>query len=464
MINNRTLVFLFFLIYISCENSIKTVQPPNVILIISDQWSVKVSDGSGDYDNGIETPSLDLLASQGISFTESYSTYPLCTPARASLFTGLYSHNNDVGFNLRRDSILERSKTTPTLGKSFKMAGYDVAYFGKEHAGGYGYASATEFGSMTHSDGGMLAEGSAYDPIFTQDAVEYIKNNEGDKPFFMTLSLINPHDICRVLGGKVAGATFADAIHFARTDDEPYLRFQPRPDLPKNHNISYEKGMILHEDFMYKETFDLDTDQWKRFISTYQLLIENTDKHIGQLLESIDEKGIKENTIVLFTTDHGEMAGSHKLIAKTTFYEESAKTPVIIRYPGTIKSKTLNNNAIVGTIDIMPTLLDLAGVPIPTGIDGRSFKNEIINPQNETNFDVLFSQNQFGRMVRYDDFKYVRSIVYGITYEILYDLKNDPLESTNLVNNNKYRDPLDRGRKLLDDWLKTENTVLVTKK
>ena len=112
----------------------------------------------------------------------------------------------------------------------------------------------------------------------------------------------------------------------------------------------------------------------------------------------------------------------------------------------------------------MPTLLDLAGVPIPTGIDGRSFKNEIINPENETNFDVLFSQNQFGRMVRYDDFKYVRSIVYGITYEILYDLKNDPLESTNLVNNNKYRDPLDRGRKLLDDWLKTENTVLVTKK
>ena len=215
---------------------------------------------------------------------------------------------------------------------------------------------------------------------------------------------------------------------------------------------------------MYKETFDLDTDQWKRFISTYQLLIENTDKHIGQLLESIDEKGIKENTIVLFTTDHGEMAGSHKLIAKTTFYEESAKTPVIIRYPGTIKSKTLNNNAIVGTIDIMPTLLDLAGVPIPTGIDGRSFKNEIINPENETNFDVLFSQNQFGRMVRYDDFKYVRSIVYGITYEILYDLKNDPLESTNLVNDNKYRDLLDRGRKLLDDWLKTENTVLVTKK
>ena len=214
---------------------------------------------------------------------------------------------------------------------------------------------------------------------------------------------------------------------------------------------------------MYKESFDLDKDQWKRFISTYQLLIENTDKHIGQLLESIDEKGIKENTIVLFTTDHGEMAGSHKLIAKTTFYEESSKTPVIIRYPKMINPKSINNNALVGTIDIMPTLLDLAGVPIPNEIDGRSFKNEILNPNGDTNFDVLFSQNQFGRMVRYDNYKYVRSVVYGLTYEILYDINNDPLESKNLVNIENHKNPLNKGRKLLDDWLETENTVLVTR-
>ena len=97
------------LIFISCDSSQKNEIPPNVILIISDQWSTKVSDGSGNYDNGIETPSLDNLASEGIRFTESYSTYPLCTPARASLFTGLYSHNNDVGFNLRKDSILMKA-------------------------------------------------------------------------------------------------------------------------------------------------------------------------------------------------------------------------------------------------------------------------------------------------------------------------------------------------------------------
>ena len=459
-------LFIFFglLSVVSCETKKSIDQPPNVILIISDQWSTKVSDGSGNYDNGILTPGIDLLAKQGISFKQAYSTYPLCTPARASLFTGLYSHNNDVGFNLKKDSILARAKLTPTLGKSFKEAGYNVAYFGKEHAGGYGYASATEFGSMTHSNGGMLAEGSAYDPIFTEDAIKYIKDQK-DKPFFMTLSLINPHDICRVLGGKVQGATFADAIHFARNDDEPYLRFQPRPDLPSNHNIAYEKGMILHDDFMYKEVFGLNEDQWKRFIATYQLLIENTDRLIGLLLDNLKEQGLEENTIVMFTTDHGEMAGSHKLIAKTTFYEESSKIPVIIRYPKEIRQSTTNSDALVSTIDIMPTLLDLAGVEIPKGIDGRSFKKQILESEVSTNeFDIVFSQNQFGRMVRYDQFKYVRSVVYGITYEILYDIDNDPNESKNLLDDPKFKNQLIKGRKLLDDWLVNEGTKLIAER
>lgn len=461
---NWFFIFCLILSLVSCETQKSIDQPPNVILIISDQWSTKVSDGSGNYDNGILTPGIDLLAKQGISFKQAYSTYPLCTPARASLFTGLYSHHNDVGFNLKKDSILARAQFTPTLGKSFKEAGYNVAYFGKEHAGGYGYASATEFGSMTHSNGGMLAEGSAYDPIFTEDAIKYIKDQK-DKPFFMTLSLINPHDICRVLGGKVQGATFADAIHFARNDDEPYLRFQPRPDLPNNHEVAYEKGMILHEDFMYKEVFELNEDQWKRFISTYQLLIENTDRLIGLLLKNLKEQGLEENTIVMFTTDHGEMSGSHKLIAKTTFYEESSKIPVIIRYPKEIKQSTTNNNALVSTIDIMPTLLDLAGVGIPKGIDGKSFKKQILESEVSTNeFDIVFSQNQFGRMVRYDEFKYVRSVVYGITYEILYDIDKDPSESKNLLEDPKFKNQLIKGRKLLDDWLVNEGTELIAER
>jgi arylsulfatase A-like enzyme len=129
-----------------------------------------------------------------------------------------------------------------------------------------------------------------------------------------------------------------------------------------------------------------------------------------------------------------------------------------------IQPKSINERALVGTIDIMPTLLDLAGIAVPEGLDGRSFKSEIISPETtETNFDVLFSQNQFGRMVRFGQFKYVRSIVYGVTYEVLYDLKNDPLESENLRNNKAFNDTLNKGRKHLDDWLAAADTPLVTR-
>ena len=159
------------------------------------------------------------------------------------------------------------------------------------------------------------------------------------------------------------------------------------------------------------------------------------------------------------------MAGSHKLIAKTTFYEESSKIPVIIKYPKIIKPKTVNENALISTIDIMPSLLDLAGLSIPVDLDGRSFKNEILYPNNkESEFNVVYSQNQFGRMVRFDKFKYVRSIVYGKRYEILFDIKNDPLESKNLINKFEYNEIAEKGRNLLDKWLKDENTFLINQR
>ena len=113
----------------------------------------------------------------------------------------------------------------------------------------------------------------------------------------------------------------------------------------------------------------------------------------------------------------------------------------------------------------MPTLLDLAGVGIPKGIDGKSFKKQILESGVSTNeFDIVFSQNQFGRMVRYDEFKYVRSVVYGITYEILYDIDKDPTESKNLLEDPKFKNQLIKGRKLLDDWLVNEGIELIAER
>ena len=444
-----------------CYKETKATAKPNVVLIISDQWSTRVSDGSGNYNNGIQTPSIDRLATEGIRFTQSYSSYPLCSPARASFFTGLYPHNHKV---VKNEEQYERTKSMPdpgavsTLGREFKKAGYETAYFGKEHAANYGWEGIEKFGSMKYSSGGMLAEGSAYDQIFTKDAVEFIKQPH-DKPFYMTLSLINPHDICKVLGGKVKGATFADAIHFCRDDEELYLRFQQRPGAPSNHNSPYIKGMIRDKDYMYEEVLNQNENDWKRYISAYYLLIEKTDWYIGLVMDALLQSGLEENTIVVFTTDHGDMMGSHKLIAKTTFYEESAKTMMIIRYPGKIKAGTVDDKSLVGSIDLMPTLLDMSDLNIPENLDGKSFKSRCYG-KNGSDFSILYSVNANGRMVRFGQYKYVHSEVYGKEYEILFDLGEDPGETTNVFSNPDYNEVSMQGRKLLNKWMQKENIGL----
>ncbi|NBD35151.1 MAG: sulfatase-like hydrolase/transferase [Chloroflexi bacterium] len=435
-----------------------TQEHPNVLLLISDQWSTRVADGSGDYNNGIQTPGIDRLASEGIRFEQSYSSFPLCCPARSSMFTGLMPHkhqiiDNEEVFMDKLGAIPARDDLT-TMGQLFKEAGYETAYFGKEHAAGYAWDGNDEFGSMKYSAGGMLAEGSAYDQIFTRDAINFIKR-EHDRPFYATLSLINPHDICKVLGGKVKGATFADAIFFCRTDDEPYLRFQERPGLPSNFDAPVAPGMIRDREFMYEELDTWTESDWRRYLATYMLLIEKTDWYIELLLDALRDAGLDENTLVVFTTDHGDMVGSHGIIAKTAFYEESVRTQLLMRYPDHIAPSTVDSKSIVGSIDLMPTLLDFCGIEAPAELDGQSFK-ALCCGADAGDFSQLVSVNPDGRMLRFEHYKYIHSAIYDEEREILFDLKVDPDETTNVFNRPGYEEASAYARATLDNWLAHE--------
>ncbi|NDJ52190.1 MAG: sulfatase-like hydrolase/transferase [Chloroflexi bacterium] len=407
---------------------------PNVILIIADQWSTRIADGSGQYDGVIQTPGIDRLAREGIRFTQSYSAFPLCGPARATIFTGLMPHHNMMLNNeevyMERLGQVPTLDNLPTLGSELKRAGYITAYFGKEHAGGYGWNAIDQFGSMAYSAGGMLAEGSVFDQVFTRDAIAFIKQPH-DAPFYMTLSLINPHDICKVLGGKVQGATIADAIFFCRTDDELYLRFKQRPDFPSNHHAPAIPGMQRDGEYMYEELHDWDENQWKRYLAAYYLLLEKTDWFVELLLDALRDAGLEENTIVIFTTDHGEMMGSHHLISKTIFYEESAKTMMLVKQPGKITPGAVDQSSLIGTQDVMPTILDLCGVGLPTGLDGRSFKARCYG-QPDGDFSALYASNFDGRMLRQGPYKFVKSQIEGQDFQILFDLANDPDETRNV--------------------------------
>jgi choline-sulfatase len=438
---------------------------PNVVLIISDQWATQIADGSGDYDGVIQTPGIDRLAREGIRFTQSYSTFPLCCPARATLFTGRMPHNNHILDNeeIYNDRVGSTPTRTdiPTLGGVFKAAGYETAYFGKEHAAGYAWDGIDQFGSMKYSAGGMLSEGSAYDQIFTRDAIEFIRQDH-TQPFYMTLSLINPHDICKVLGGKVKGATFADAIFFARTDDEPYLRFQQRPDLPSNHNTPYIKGMIRDQDYMYEELHAWSENDWKRYLAAYYLLLEKTDWYIELVLDALRDAGLEEDTIVVFTTDHGDMMGSHGLISKNVFYEESAKTMMLVKQPGQIAAGSVDEHTLVASHDLMPTLLDLCGIAVPAGLDGQSFKARC-HGQPNGDFSHLYAEHTDGRMLRHGPYKYVHNNVYGEDHHILFDLENDPHETQNVYNQPGYEVASRDMTAKLAAWMQEHGLALTSK-
>ncbi len=414
---------------------------PNVLFIIVDQWSTRCANGRNNA-KGVLTPGLTRLRDEGMCFENSYSVFPLCCPSRASFFTGMYPQNHNINDNeeiikIFKGSIPKRADL-PTMGQYFKQAGYKTAYFGKEHAGGYGWDHIDEFGSLKYTGGGMLAEGSAYDQFFTKDAVDYLKQ-EHDQPFYMTLSLINPHDICKVIGGKVKGATFADAIFFCRDDSEPYLRNQSRADLPINHDAPIHKGMIKENDYMFEDLKDMDENAWKRYISTYHLLIEKTDWYLELILDTLKTQGLEKDTIVVFTSDHGDMMGSHGLISKVPFYEESVKTQFIIKYPEVIQYNSSNQSHLISSIDIMPTLLDLCNIQVLQEMDGKSFKKACLSKDTQSH-QIVFSQNDTGRMIRHKDYKFILSEMDGQVHEVLFDLRNDPMEYHNLSHDEQYTD------------------------
>ena len=218
--------------------------------------------------------------------------------------------------------------------------------------------------------------------------------------------------------------------------------------------------MQRHKDYMYQELDAWTESDWRRMRAVYYLLLENTDWFIELLLDTLRAAGLEENTIVVFTTDHGEMLGSHGLIAKTVFYEESAKTMMLLRYPPQIPAGSVDRQTLISTQDLMPTLLDLCGLNLPAGLDGKSFKSLCTGAAADQDFSQLIAMNFDGRMLRSGPYKYVHSRVYGDEYQILFDLEKDPHESRNVYGQSGYEAVSSRLRAQLTDWMRHEGLSL----
>ncbi len=357
---------------------------PNVVLCQCDQLR---SFAVGCYGNSIvQTPHIDRLAAQGMRFDLAATNNPVCTPARACLLSGQYSRTcagtSDNEFTDPPAQKRTRMRDT-TVAEAFRAAGYDTALIGKWHTWGHpnlvGFDTAL-YPSVPHrhygqryfenfdTDGFVVEE---FGPEFEIARVrDYLRGRRDDpqRPFFLHYDISQPH-------APVGPGNAPDWYNgMYRPEDVP-LRDNVFSDGVMAHSERWFKIYTIWDYFtrwMEKPTDRLPEGMTLRhLIAWYYGLVTMVDDMIGRLAASLEAFGLADNTVVVFLSDHGDNLGSHGLFNKQCLYEESIRIPMIMRLPGTI-GPAVNTTQVAQTIDIMPTLLDLCGLPVPDHVQGRS--------------------------------------------------------------------------------------------
>ncbi len=445
----------------SASYSPREKKRPNILFIMTDQQHAGMMSCTSN--KWLKTPALDRLAASGIRFEKVYACNPVCVPNRFSLQTGLMpsaigmSHNGDSARAAVTDAMIEQS-----LGRLFSKAGYETVYGGKVHlprkmkgVQNLGYRNLT----------GDSRRGLA-------DACAKFIKGPHTRPFFMFASFINPHDICymaindfnRTQGkppiGNIDSKTCEAVLDRVRkTGDFNDFVEKNCPPLPVNHEVPEAEPECIMKKYINPRPFQAYTrekwtkNQWRLHRWLYCRLTEMVDRQIGILLDALRQAQIEDNTLIVFTSDHGDMDSAHRLEHKQVLYEESVRVPFIMSYKGVITKGVVDGTHLISNgLDLLPTLCDYAGIETPEGMHGGSLR-PLAQGKNTSRWrDFVVSESQLGRMLRTDRFKYC---IYdsGENREQLTDLKNDPGEMRNLATNEEYQDVLDTHRRLLCRWI-----------
>lgn len=405
----------------SISSGAQTRKTPNVVFVLADEWRAQDLGFNGNKD--VLTPNLDRLAGKAVNFTNTISTTPVCCPYRGSLLTGQYPLTHGVFVN-----DVQLNPESQSLGKVFKASGYETAYIGKWHIDGHGRNSfipverrqGFEYWKVlecTHNYNNSWYWGNddkkvkweGYDAYAqTTDAANYIKaRKQNEKPFFMILSWGPPH------------TPFETAPEsFKKIYREKLLKVRENvPDELKQKAINDLIGYYAH--------------------------ISALDSCIGVLQQSLKETGLDENTIFVFTSDHGAMVQSHGFVNKQRPYEESINVPMLIRYPEVFGNKGRKNDMLIGTPDLMPTLLGLCGLSIPDSVEGED-KSAVMSGKAKDKKDAVLiaSYHPFGQWPAKQggkEYRGVRTKRYTYVKDLngpwlLFDNLKDPFQQKNLVN------------------------------
>jgi arylsulfatase A-like enzyme len=431
---------------------------PNIVFIIADQFVVRGYGAAGN--PHVRTPAIDSLAASGRRFEKSYCTYPVCTPARASWITSRMPHELGILSNQINPGI---PGDIPTLGDVFRQAGYRTAWAGKWHipapypgflAGDRAKIPGFDVLPLEgpgHRSNPNIGPGMGSDPATAKAALKFLSERQ-EKPFMLVVSFLNPHDICEYP---------REPDHYPK----PPAAESELPPLPENFNATSNEPSVLAEDRARamrpgSEIAGWGDRQWREYRWIYNHLTGVVDELIGQVLAALRTSPHADDTLIVFTSDHGEMGGSHRLKTKLYMYEESVAVPLIVSPPRRAAagfSPGVDRTHLVSGLDVFPTLCDFAGLPIPVGLGGRSVRPLVETPAGKLPApwrDHVVAEVNGGndsRMVRTARYKYV---VYaqGTAREQFFDLDADPGEARNLIADAKLAPEIDRHRKLLEAW------------
>ena len=395
---------------------------PNVLLIVPDQWRGQDLGCMGNSD--VRTPNLDRLASQGILFRNTFANTPVCCPARADLLTGTYAHKNGMMAN---DLRLRESETT--IAEILGSHGYRTGFIGKWHLDGgkrlpgfvppgprrqgFAFWAASECDhrhfrpTYFRDDDRPIVENRFEPEVWTDRAVEFLKG-AGTAPFFLMVSIGPPHD------------PYGAPDKYMKMYDPAKLATRP----------NWVEGV---------------PGAGRKQLAAYYAAMTAVDEQVGRLLKALDDSGRADDTIVLFTSDHGDMLGSHGKRLKRKPWEESIRVPGILRYPAKIRPGR-TTEALLSHVDMAPTLLGLCGLPVSNEMQGADLSSLALGKTDkgpESAFFQIFvpfagdGTPHPWRGVRTDRFMYARTEAGPW---VLYDLANDPFEQQNLAQDPAHAD------------------------
>lgn len=458
--------YLFAFILFSMTGSLRAAEPMNLVFLLTDDQTIY---SLGCYGNGdVQTPHMDSLAKDGVTFDRHYNTTAICMASRATIFTGLLEYRNGCNFDHGHLVKKHWAKSYPVL---LRRAGYRTAMAGKigieisenPHDKEGGYLPESDFDvwgagpGQTHYSTAKNKSIAHYAEKHPHASVAYgafgrdfiMESAKGNAPFCLSISFKAPHKPATPdpqFDHVYAGKKFKKPVNYGREHGEHFSK-------QSRQGRQYER----FESWGYKDNYD-------EVMAIYHQQIYGVDVAVGMIREAIEKAGVAENTAVIFTSDNGFLCGSHGYGSKVIPYEESSRAPLMMYLPGHKNSgKQLRSGALTGNTDFYPTLLELAGLDVPEGIDGRSLLPLYDDPEGEVHSQLPLinvwgpkAVQSLGVVTK--DWKYIywpydESKGFEKTEE-LYHIGGDPHELTNLASDPESREKLSEMRQKYDTEVK----------